>query len=114
MALILGIDTGGTCTDSVFFDTSCQKVLHKAKAFTTRQRLQSGIEAALRSLHFDGFSSLDSVHLSTTLAVNSILEKRIADVGAVLIGSDLEQPLPCRRKFVAPAQFSPITLNEHT
>ena len=114
MALILGIDTGGTCTDAVIFDTPSQKVLHKSKAFTTKQRLQAGIRDALQKLHFDSFSSLDSVHLSTTLAVNSILEKRIADVGAVLLGSDLDQALPCSRKYVAPAQIGPIALNEHT
>ncbi len=39
----IGIDTGGTCTDAVIFDTKSHKVLSQSKTLTTRQDLKVGI-----------------------------------------------------------------------
>ena len=47
--LILGIDTGGTYTDSVILDRDRGKVLCKAKALTTPHDLTVGIEKCMRS-----------------------------------------------------------------
>jgi len=46
MALLLGIDTGGTYTDAVLFDDSVG-IMAKAKALTTRHDLAIGISGAV-------------------------------------------------------------------
>ena len=47
MALLLGIDTGGTYTDAVLFDDKQNKVVAKAKSLTTRHDLAIGISGAV-------------------------------------------------------------------
>ena len=49
----IGIDTGGTCTDAVVYDTQNHKVLSSAKTLTTKEDLKIGILKALRSLDPD-------------------------------------------------------------
>jgi len=105
MKLGLGIDTGGTYTDSVIIDFDTGKVLAKAKALTTRQDLSVGIansidnlgesveqmaqhtELSTRSLP-DILGSLLLVSVSTTLATNSIVEGKGARACLLGIGYD--------------------------
>lgn len=49
MAILLGIDTGGTYTDAVLFDEQ-EGVLASAKALTTKHDLSSGIRSALNAV----------------------------------------------------------------
>ena len=46
MALTLGIDTGGTYTDAVLFDTDAG-VIASAKALTTKHDLTIGVREAI-------------------------------------------------------------------
>ncbi|MBO5994173.1 MAG: hypothetical protein J6Q41_01515 [Firmicutes bacterium] len=46
----IGIDTGGTCTDAVIFDTNSRKVLSWSKTLTTKEDLKKGILKALKEL----------------------------------------------------------------
>ena len=81
MSLILGIDTGGTFTDAVIFDTEADLVLCKSKRFTTHKDLCLGISNALAALPDRFYSQIEYVHLSTTLATNYILEQDMPDNG---------------------------------
>ncbi|MBP5685654.1 MAG: hydantoinase/oxoprolinase family protein, partial [Candidatus Methanomethylophilaceae archaeon] len=72
MVLGLGIDTGGTYTDSVVIDTDTKEINCRSKALTTRDDPIKGIIASLKGLSkTDGISI---VSLSSTLATNSIVE----------------------------------------
>ena len=91
MAILLGIDTGGTYTDAVLFDEESGTVVAAAKALTTRHDLAIGIADAVGSV-LDG-SNVDSasvalVSLSTTLATNALVEGQGGRVALVLVGFD--------------------------
>jgi N-methylhydantoinase A/oxoprolinase/acetone carboxylase beta subunit len=79
--LAIGIDTGGTFTDSVIVDLETGRVLSKAKALTTRGDLKVGIGQSFAGLDETLFPEVGLVSLSTTLATNSIVEGKGARVG---------------------------------
>ncbi|NBI64171.1 hypothetical protein D3Z38_14175 [Clostridiales bacterium] len=99
MSLILGIDTGGTFTDIVVWDSAQNRVLQKAKAFTTPHDLAIGIKNCMDALDLTACRSLSAVHLSTTLMVNAILEDRPPKIGILLIGTHLSKKLPVAVKY---------------
>ncbi len=98
MSLILGIDTGGTFTDMVIWDSAKKRVLQKAKAFTTADDLSMGIQECMDSLDLAACGELSAVHLSTTLMVNAVLEDRPSGIGILLIGAHLSKKLPVAAK----------------
>ena len=77
MAVLLGVDTGGTYTDAVILDAGATAVLGKAKSLTTRADLSLGIgravDAALEGAGVAA-SEVAMVSLSTTLATNALVE----------------------------------------
>lgn len=100
MTLGIGIDTGGTYTDSVIVTLSTGEVLSKAKALTTPADLGKGIRASLEQLDPDLFERVTLTALSTTLATNSVVENRGSAVGLIMAVPspetfDLPQDLPC-------------------
>lgn len=97
MAVILGIDTGGTYTDSVLVDPVSRRVLRKAKAFTTREDLLRGIEESLARLSPGAPDGVALVCLSTTLATNAVVEGQGGRVGVLLLGHDPGRALPAAR-----------------
>lgn len=86
MRIGLGIDTGGTYTDSVVLDFETGAVLRKAKALTTRHDLAVGILNSIEALGEIPVDSIQLVSLSTTLATNSIVEGRGGRVCLIGIG----------------------------
>lgn len=80
----LGIDTGGTYTDSVVADMATGEIICRSKALTTRDDLIKGIVESLRGLSLSVKISL--VSLSSTLATNSIVEGKSCRVGLITIG----------------------------
>lgn len=100
MVLALGIDTGGTFTDSVIFDLTDDKVLVKAKAPTTYEDLTKGIRNSTNNLNFDKFDEIRLVSLSTTMATNAIVEGRGCEVGLILIGEEPIDSLPVKHYAV--------------
>ena len=84
----IGIDTGGTCTDAVIFDTAERKVLSWAKALTTKSDLKAGILNALKSLDQNLVRKADYMALSTTLATNACVEDKGGRAKLVLMGLD--------------------------
>lgn len=90
MALLLGIDTGGTYTDAVLLDEE-RGVLASCKALTTRYDLTVGISkalgAAIRQCKLDKpGEDIQLVSLSTTLATNAIVEGQGSPICLILIG----------------------------
>ena len=96
MAVLLGVDTGGTYTDAVLIRDETE-VLASAKALTTRHDLAEGIGAAVQAvLTTSGLSGseIGMAALSTTLATNALVEGQGERVGLIFIGfraADLEK-----------------------
>ena len=70
MAILLGVDTGGTYTDAVLMRDE-DAVIASAKALTTRQDLAIGVSEAVKAVLAASFVSPQDIalaSLSTTLA----------------------------------------------
>ncbi len=92
MALMLGIDTGGTFTDAVIYDDAAKNpVLAKAKSLTTRHDLSIGIGLAARAA-LEGSKAkpedIAMVSVSTTLATNALVEGQGGRAALIFIGFD--------------------------
>lgn len=88
MALLLGVDTGGTYTDAALVRGE-DEVIATAKALTTRHDLAVGVGEAVRAvMDAAGVSPRDVAltSLSTTLATNALVEGQGARVCLVFIG----------------------------
>lgn len=81
----LGIDAGGTYTDTVLFDLVQDRLLGKSKALTTRFDFTVGIGASLAGHDPHLLRGVDLVAVSTTLATNAIVEERGCRVGLLLM-----------------------------
>ena len=88
----LGIDTGGTYTDSVIYDFESKRILCSAKALTTHENLSEGILKSLEMLPKQDkeqyFNKIDIVSLSTTLATNACVENKGGRAKLIFIGVD--------------------------
>ncbi len=88
MALLLGVDTGGTYTDAVLIRDE-REVVASAKSLTTRHDLAEGIgkavEAVLRASGAD-VGEIGMASLSTTLATNALVEGQGGRAGLVYVG----------------------------
>ena len=98
MALIMGLDTGGTFTDASLVDTGAARVISTAKSLTTRHDLSVGVGDAMRQILLDAgqaqtplsSSDIALVSLSTTLATNAVVEHVGSSACLILIGFDDE------------------------
>ncbi len=91
----IGVDTGGTFTDAVVLDRAGQggagTVLGHAKARTTHDRLDRGVECAIRAAMAAAEippERIELVSLSTTLATNALAEGHTGDTALVMLGFD--------------------------
>lgn len=82
----LGIDTGGTYTDTVIVDLETNEILCGNKALTTRHDLSEGIRDSILGLDRKLFEKISIVSLSSTLATNSVVENKGCRVGLICIG----------------------------
>ncbi len=90
----LGIDTGGTYTDSALVELDTGQILEKAKALTTRNDLTIGIANSIGHLTLDRLREVKLVSVSTTLATNSVVEGKGSRVGLIACGHEIEDDLP--------------------
>ncbi len=88
MPFILGIDTGGTYTDAVVIDPHFNKIISKAKSFTTKHNLTEGICRCIDQLNHHYLKDVKRVCLSTTLATNAVVEGRGGRAGLLMIGGE--------------------------
>nr|WP_048102856.1 hydantoinase/oxoprolinase family protein [Methanosarcina barkeri] len=91
MQYSMGIDAGGTYTDSIIIRDSDGKVMDSNKALTTYPDLLKGIKNSIDGLDEKYLKDVKMVSVSTTLATNTILEKNGYPVGLILVG-DYEIP----------------------
>ncbi len=85
MAILLGIDTGGTYTDAVLYDDA-RGVLAAAKSLTTKHDLAIGIREVIQHVLPDPTPDVRVVSISTTLATNAIVEGQGSSICLLLIG----------------------------
>ncbi len=88
MALLLGVDTGGTYTDAVLIRDDLE-VIASAKALTTRHDLAIGIGGAVEAVLRESGApprEIAMASLSTTLATNALVEGQGGRAGLVYIG----------------------------
>lgn len=91
MAVLLGIDTGGTYTDAVLIDEAEDRVMASAKALTSRPDLAIGVAAAIDAVLAEADvmpAAVAMVSLSTTLATNALVEGQGGKVALIFIGFD--------------------------
>jgi len=81
----LGIDAGGTYTDTVLYDFERSKTICKSKALTTKWDFTVGIHEALAKLDLQTLKQVEMVSLSTTLATNAIVEGEGQKVGLIIM-----------------------------
>ncbi len=81
----LGIDAGGTYTDTVLYDFEQGKTICKSKALTTKWDFTVGIHEALAKLDLQTLRQVELVSLSTTLATNAIVEGEGQKVGLIIM-----------------------------
>jgi N-methylhydantoinase A/oxoprolinase/acetone carboxylase beta subunit len=94
MAVLLGVDTGGTYTDAVLLRDEAE-VIGSAKALTTRGDLAIGIGGAIAAVLEDSGVPADEialVSLSTTLATNALVEGQGGRVALIYIGFGAGDP----------------------
>jgi len=104
----LGIDAGGTYTDTVIYDLKERVTLCKSKSLTTKWDFTKGIGAALKKLDQRLLARVELVALSTTLATNAIVEKEGQKVGMVLMppyGRLERDEIPYAPKMVVKGQL---------
>ncbi|HMM06096.1 MAG TPA: hydantoinase/oxoprolinase family protein [Clostridiales bacterium] len=94
----IGIDSGGTFTDGVIIDLSSGEIIKAVKARTTHHELLIGIRNCLNALQAPR-EKIAAVSLSTTLATNSVVEGKGADVGTFLIGQKEMGDIPAEEVF---------------
>ncbi|WP_292486485.1 hydantoinase/oxoprolinase family protein [Methanohalobium sp.] len=87
MQYSLGVDAGGTYTDSVILRNTDGAVVSANKALTTYPDLLEGIKNSIDGLDQSYLEDINIVSVSTTLATNTILEKTGYPVGLILIGN---------------------------
>ena len=100
----LGIDTGGTYTDSVIYDFENEEIIESAKARTVQEDLKVGINNVLGKLTPEALEEVKIVSLSTTLATNAAVEGKMGKGTLILIGCDGETVKLKREKYGLPAQ----------
>ncbi len=85
----LGIDTGGTNTQSVILDVETGEIIETGISNTTPYDLSIGIINSINNAFGQGRvkgEEIKLVSVSTTLATNSILQNKGWEVGTILIG----------------------------
>ncbi|HIU26514.1 MAG TPA: hydantoinase/oxoprolinase family protein [Candidatus Copromorpha excrementigallinarum] len=91
MAYVIGIDTGGTYTDTVLLKTEKrgpEAIVKRAKALTTHDCLEEGIKNSLKALNLNSSEAdgAERIVLSTTLATNAIVERKLCSTGLIIVG----------------------------
>ncbi|MDY0132946.1 MAG: hydantoinase/oxoprolinase family protein [Desulforegulaceae bacterium] len=93
----IGIDTGGTFTDSILKNLKSGEVESFAKVPTTHFDLGKGIEACLEVLLKDKNiqkEEIEVIGVSSTLATNAVVEKKGGDTALFIIGIEKHMELP--------------------
>lgn len=99
MTYLIGIDTGGTCTDAVLMEEESGAIIAAAKEATTHHDLAYCTAKALKAvINTSGvpIKSIKHIAVSSTLATNSVVENKGADVALLVIGYVKHFKLPVK------------------
>ncbi len=86
MRIHIGIDTGGTYTDAIAYDSESKTILGSAKSLTTKNDLSLGIMGALDQLPEGLLEKAEIISLSTTLATNACVEDKGGNSKLIFFG----------------------------
>jgi N-methylhydantoinase A len=82
MSLRIAVDIGGTFTDLIAFDEHSKRIQH-AKSLTTPRDPVEGLINCIRKTDLDP-SSIDSLIHGSTIAINTLVERKGATVGLIV------------------------------
>ena len=82
MSLRVAVDIGGTFTDLIAFDERSRAIQH-AKSLTTPADPVEGIVDCIRKARLDP-SSIDTLIHGSTIAINTLIERKGAKVGLIV------------------------------
>lgn len=98
MDYTIGVDTGGTCTDAVLMAND-GTIIASAKEPTTHHDLATCTANVLKTILSAGNIATDNIKqvtVSSTLATNSVVENKGANVGLIVIGYVKHFKLPVK------------------
>ncbi|MDB5989638.1 MAG: hyuA [Herbaspirillum sp.] len=102
--MILGIDVGGTHTDSVLMQNG--KILRKSKVMTDKSDLLKSVMLATRSVaEAAEIKQLQRIVLSTTISTNAVAQHQLDPVGLIVMSgpgvSHRDLPLSDKSSYIA-------------
>ena len=82
--MILGIDVGGTHTDSVLMNN--RKIVRKSKVLTDKENILKSVLMATEAVaNPEDIRNLQRIVLSTTLTTNAVVQNQLDPVGLVVM-----------------------------
>ena len=82
--MILGIDVGGTHTDSVLMNN--RKIIRKSKVLTDKENILKSVLMATEAVaRPEDIKNLQRIVLSTTLTTNAVVQNQLDPVGLVVM-----------------------------
>ncbi len=102
--MILGIDVGGTHTDSVLMKG--RKIIRKSKVLTDKENILNCVMMATEAVaRPEDIKNLERIVLSTTLTTNAVVQNQLAPVGLIVMNgpgvSPKDLPLYDKANYVA-------------
>lgn len=102
--MILGIDVGGTHTDSVLMNG--RKIIRKSKVLTDKENILNCVMMATEAVAKpEDIKNLQRIVLSTTLTTNAVVQNQLAPVGLIVMNgpgvSPKDLPLYDKANYVA-------------
>ncbi len=102
--MILGIDVGGTHTDSVLMKG--RKIIRKSKVLTDKENILNCVMMATEAVaRPEDIKNLERIVLSTTLTTNAVVQNQLAPVGLIVMNgpgvSPKDVPLYDKANYVA-------------
>ena len=102
--MILGIDVGGTHTDSVLMQN--RKIIRKSKVMTDKSNILKSVTLATESVATpEDIKKLKRIVLSTTISTNAVAQNQLDPVGMIVMSgpgvSHQDLPLNSRSVFVS-------------
>lgn len=102
--MILGIDVGGTHTDSVLMKG--RKIIRKSKVLTDKENILKSVLMATNAVaNADDIKQLQRVVLSTTISTNAVVQNQLDEVGLIVMNgpgvSPKDLPLADKSRLVS-------------
>ncbi len=102
--MILGIDVGGTHTDSVLMKN--RQIIRKSKVLTDKENILKSVLMATNAVaNAEDIKQLQRIVLSTTISTNAVVQNQLDEVGLIVMNgpgvAPQDLPLADRSKLVS-------------